>query len=90
MYKLAITENYEKKAAKFFKKNPLLLKQYEKVVKLLCLNPHHPSLRLHKLAGKLDGLFSVSINLSYRMTVYFLIQDGLIVPVDIGTHDEVY
>jgi len=35
-------------------------------------------------------LFSVSINITYRITIIILIEDNKIVPVDIGKHDEVY
>lgn len=90
MYKLVITESYLRRAKKFFAKHPEILKQYGKVLKLLCVNPQHPSLRLHKLAGRLVGLFSVSINISYRIIINFIIKDNEIVPVDIGSHDEVY
>ena len=54
------------------------------------LNPHHPSLRLHRLQGQLNGLSSVSINMSYRIVLELLIQDGDIILVDIGNHDRVY
>ncbi len=90
MYKLVITESYLRRAKRFFAKHPDILKQYEKVLKLLCLNPQHPSLRLHKLSGRLDGVFSVSINISYRVLINFIIKDNQIVPIDIGSHDEVY
>jgi len=90
MAKLIFTESYEKRAAKFIKKHPELFIQYEKVLKLLQINPQHPSLRMHKLKGKLDGICSVSINISYRITLSFIIKDDLIIPIDIGTHDEVY
>ena len=53
-------------------------------------NPHHPSLRLHSLSGQLQHLHSVSINLSYRITIEFLIQDKEIVLVNVGNHDDVY
>lgn len=66
------------------------MSQYEKTLKLLELNPYHPSLRLHKLRGKLSELYSVSINISYRISIIFLIKDDKIIPVDIGSHDEVY
>jgi proteic killer suppression protein len=90
MFKLAITKNYEKKAKQFFKYNQTLLPQYEKCLELLCLNPKHPSLRLHKLSGKLSGLFSISVNMSVRVLIYFIIKEDLIVPVDIGSHDKIY
>jgi plasmid maintenance system killer protein len=59
-------------------------------LQVLEANPAHPSLRLHPLRGKLDGLYSVSINLSYRITLELLIQDGQIIPVNVGDHDAVY
>jgi toxin HigB-1 len=84
------TESYIKRAKKFIKKHPDLLSQYEKTLKLLEMNPDHPSLRLHKLHGKLNELYSISINISYRISIYFLIEDNKIIPVDIGSYDELY
>jgi len=63
---------------------------YLKTLQLLEANPHHPSLRLHALSGKLDGLHAISINLSYRITLEFLIEDDRIVMVNVGDHDSVY
>jgi len=84
------TDSYLKRAKKFIKKHPDLVSQYGKTLKLLEINPYHPSLRLHKLRGKLSELYVVSINISYRVTIIFLIEDDRIIPVDIGSHDEVY
>jgi mRNA-degrading endonuclease YafQ of YafQ-DinJ toxin-antitoxin module len=89
-YKLIFTEQYEKRIRKFIKKHPELLSQYEKTIRLLEVNPHHPSLRLHKLSGKLLDLHSVSINISYRITLELIITEKEIIPIEIGTHDEVY
>ena len=63
---------------------------YRKTLLLLEANPHHPSLRLHPLRGRLQGLHSVSINLSYRITLELLIDDQKLFPIDIGSHDVVY
>ncbi len=90
MAKLIYTEKYIKKAAKFIKKYPELIGQYEKTLKLLELNPYHPSLRLHKLSGRLSELYSVSINITYRISINFIVDDDKIIPISIGTHDEVY
>ncbi|MFO7810363.1 MAG: plasmid stabilization protein [Candidatus Delongbacteria bacterium] len=90
MIKIVYTDTYNKKAKKFLKKHPDLAVQYEKTVELLEINPHHPSLRLHKLTGKLSDLYSVYVNITYRMSIEFLIQDEKIIPVEIGTHEEVY
>ena len=57
-------------------------------LELLALNPLHPSLRLHKLKGRLSDLYSVSINISYRITIEFLIEGKAIVPVNIGSHND--
>jgi mRNA-degrading endonuclease YafQ of YafQ-DinJ toxin-antitoxin module len=84
------TDSYLKRAGKFIKKHPDLISQYEKTLKILEINPFHPSLRLHKLQGKLSELYSVSINISYRMTIIFMIADDKIIPIDLGSHDEVY
>ncbi|OGJ49118.1 plasmid stabilization protein [Candidatus Peregrinibacteria bacterium RIFOXYB12_FULL_41_12] len=90
MAKLIFTESYERRARKFIKKHPELIEHYGKVLRLLELNPNHPSLRLHKLKGRLSSLSSVSINYAYRITLKFLIKDDTIIPIDIGQHDEVY
>jgi len=89
-YALVFTASYNKRAVKFLKKHPELKKQYLKTLQLLELNPYHPSLRLHALGGRLAGLQSVSINISYRITMEFIVEDGEIIPVNVGTHDEVY
>lgn len=90
MPKIIYTESYNKKASKFIKTHPELTGQYEKTLKILEGNPNHPSLRLHKLKGKLSELHSVSINISYRITLEFLMENDIIVPIDVGTHDGVY
>ncbi len=89
-YVLVFTEGYTRRAVRFLKRHPELKNQYAKALALLEINPHHPSLRLHALSGRLHGLHSVSINLSYRMTLELLIQDQQIIPVNVGDHDEVY
>ena len=89
-FKLIFTEQYVKRAARFLKRHPELEKQYLKTLQLLEMNPHHPSLRLHSLSGRLQGLHSVSINLSYRITLELLIKDEEIIPVNVGDHNAVY
>ncbi len=89
-YTLLFTEQYEKRARRFLKRHPDLRGQYKKTLLLIEADPYHPSLRLHSLSGKLSGLYSVSINLSYRITLDFLIEEGTIIPVNIGGHDSIY
>lgn len=89
-FALVFTEQYNRRAARFLKRHPDLRQQYLKTLQVLEANPAHPSLRLQPLRGKLDGLHSVSINLSYRITLELLIQDSQIIPVNVGDHDAVY
>lgn len=89
-YEIVFTESYTHRAIRFIRKHPELRVQYQKTLELLELNPLHPSLRLHKLKGSLSKLHSVSINISYRITLQFLIQDRTIIPVNIGSHGELY
>ena len=89
-YTLVFTEQYTKRAARFLKRHPDLRIQYLKTLQLLAANPAHPSLRLHPLSGKLADLHSVSINISYRITLELLIQDQEIIPVNVSDHDRVY
>jgi mRNA-degrading endonuclease YafQ of YafQ-DinJ toxin-antitoxin module len=87
---LVFTERYERRAARFLRRHPDLRQSYRKTLLLLEADPHHPSLRLHALRGRLQGLHSVSINLSYRITLDVLIDGQRLIPIDIGSHDVVY
>lgn len=90
MPKILYTQSYIRRAQRFAKRHPDLLGQYEKTLRLLEADPSHPSLRLHKLGGKREGLYSVSINMTYRISLEFIIKDDTVIPVDVGTHDETY
>ncbi len=89
-FRLIFPESYNKRAARFLKRHPEAVTQYEKTLKLLELNPHHPSLRLHALSGKLAGLHSVSINMTYRITLELIVTESEIILVNVGDHEAVY
>ena len=89
-FTLIFTESYNRRAAKWLKRHPDLEANYLKTLLLLEANPHHPSLRLHPLSGRLGGLHSISINLAQRITLELLIRDQEVVLVNVGSHDEVY
>ena len=90
MFQLIFTEQYKRKEIRFLKRHPELKQQYTKVLVLLEANPSHPSLRLYALHGKHEGLHSVSINLSYRITLELLIRGEQIIPVNVGDHEAIY
>ncbi len=81
------TERYNRRAARFLRCHPDMREACRKILLLLAANPHHPSLRLHALRGRLQGLHSVSINLSYRIPLEVLIEGQTLIPIDIGSHD---
>lgn len=87
MARVVFTESYTRRAIRFLRKHPEIQRQYEKTLQLLEINPFHPSLRLHKLSGRLQDVHSVSINRSYRITLEFLIVDATIVPVDVDLQE---
>ena len=79
-------ESYAKREIKSFRKHPELIKQYTKTLKLLSLDPKHPSLRLHSIKTK--NCHSVSINMKYRLLLTLkLLADGKIILIDVGDHD---
>ena len=87
---LVFPESYVRRARKFLQRHPEILGQYRKTLELLELNPFHPSLRLHSLKGRLNGLSSVSINISCRIVIELMIKGDEILLVNIGKHDQVY
>ena len=89
-YQVVFTDAYVRRAAKWLKRHPEAEQQYLKTLQLLELNPFHPSLRLRALVGRLEGLYLVSINLSFRITLEFLVIDKEILLVNVGDHESVY
>jgi len=81
--KIFYSSNFKKQ----FKKLPLPIKELSiKKERFFKDNPLHPSLRLHALKGKLEGLFSISITMNYRI-IFKRMENGDIVFVSIGKHD---
>lgn len=89
-WQLIYTHQYNKRSAKFLKRHPEVESQYTKTLELLELNPHHPSLRLHGLSGRLLGLQSISINMKYRITIEMIVTEHEIILINVGDHDKVY
>jgi addiction module RelE/StbE family toxin len=89
-WEIVYTEQYNKKVAKFIKRHPDVLSQYQKTIELMSLNPHHPSLRLHELKGNFEGLSSISINTKYRITLEMIVTPKEIILINVGDHDQIY
>jgi addiction module RelE/StbE family toxin len=72
-------KHYDKKLAEKVEKHLLTFKS----------NPKHPSLRLHKLTGKKERAWSISITMNIRL-IYKLVDNNTAYFTNLGTHDEVY
>ena len=88
---------FSKKAWKILQKleksEPRIFAKTQKKLNLFRNNPRHPSLRTHKLGGNLANSYSISVDISLRITYLVKAEkDGkkIAVIMDIGTHDEVY
>ncbi|MCH8106067.1 MAG: plasmid stabilization protein [Proteobacteria bacterium] len=88
-FTLLYPDSYIRRARKFLRKHPEIHSQYRKILQLLELDPYHPALRLHSLEGRLKGLSSVSINMSYRIVLELEIRGEEIILINIGSHDQV-
>ena len=83
-----VSSGFLRKYKKLTKKNPRLAKILDNRFDLFSLNPHNPSLKLHKLSGKHTEQWSITIAANLRV-IFQYINDGILV-TDIGSHDEVY
>lgn len=79
---------------KLLRKNPQLRPLIEATLELLSEDCFHPSLRTHKLAGDLSGIWSCSIDNDYRILFEFVTdpedEEEAILLLKMGSHDEVY
>jgi mRNA-degrading endonuclease YafQ of YafQ-DinJ toxin-antitoxin module len=89
-FTLFYTLQYRRRELQFLRRHPDLKTQYRKTLEMLVANPHHPSLRLHALSGKHAGVHSISINLSYRITLELQIHESNVILVNVGDHQAVY
>ena len=80
------TSNFLKKAKKLTKKEKLILSTK---IEIFRKDPYSPSLKTHPLKGKLEGMYSFSINYSIRATFVF-VEKNKILFINVGTHGEVY
>ena len=71
---------------KSYKNLPLAIKKKaEAKEKLSRKNPFHPSLKTHKLKGKLKDIWSFSIDNKYR--IIFIFDNSDVIFLDVGTHE---
>lgn len=88
MPRLLTTKSYERQLIKLIRRHPELREHYALTLRLLEVNPQHPSLRIHKLKGKLQAYSSVSINMKFGIMIDFVIKDDVVMLISIGSHRE--
>ena len=77
-----------KQYRKLTKKYQPLKQLIKKAINQYIKSPQHPTLRLHKLKGKMIDDWSISVKTNIRV-IFTYVKDGILL-VDIGSHDEVY
>lgn len=87
MKQITFSPTFQKKLKVIKHKNSKLLKKIQKRITQFRDNPQHPSLRIHKLEGKLKDTFSLSVDMSTRI---LFIEDTCIYFFDVGSHDQIY
>ena len=81
-----VSKQFEKDFAKLDKATKKkAIATLEKFVK----DPQNPTLRNHGLSGKWKGHFSINVTGDTR-AIYFVIEDGVVRFVAIGSHSELY
>lgn len=76
----------------WLKARPGSAQTIEAALEQLSIDPALPSLRSHKLQGKLAGCWACTVEYDLRIVYEFVDHDGAetILLLAIGTHDEVY
>ena len=87
---LVTTVSFHRRARKLLARHPDLRPRLADTLEKLRTDPFEPSLRLHPLTGKLQGMQAVSLTYSYRVTLTLQITEHEILLLEIGNHDEVH
>jgi addiction module RelE/StbE family toxin len=91
--KLNRTSKFGREYVKFAKHSLHILNKIDYVIKKLEVNPFEPSLRTHKLKGKLEGIWACKVTEDIR--ILFEIDEDenkelCILLLSVGKHEEVY
>jgi mRNA-degrading endonuclease YafQ of YafQ-DinJ toxin-antitoxin module len=89
-YDVEATPRFLRKSAKFLRKHPERRADLEAALDGLSQNPFQPALRLHPLAGRLQGLHAVSLTFEFRIVLVLRAEERRITLINIGAYDEVY
>jgi mRNA interferase YafQ len=94
MNNLVISSSFKRAFKAIVKRQPDLKNKIEAKLRLLSADPFDPTLRTHKLKGKLSEAWSCSVEYDCRIVFRFeqnpeTLEEEINL-IDIGSHDEVY
>ena len=89
MTEISFSSSFKKAYKKRIKRHKELEGKFWERVDIFLKDPFNKVLKTHKLSGKLQDLWSFSIEYDVRVIFYFT-ANNRVVFVDIGKHDEVY
>lgn len=89
MISLIWGSSFKRSFRKTIESDRYLKEKFADIIGVFVEDPFSPSLRTHKLSGRLKGLWSFSIDYDCRVIFKFM-DDGSVLLIDIGNHDEVY
>jgi mRNA interferase YafQ len=90
MFELLRTPQFERRIQRFIRLHPDLRQRLAAVLRALAEDPFQPQLRLHSLAGELEGLYAVRVTYSYRLLILLDADQREITLIHIGSHEELY
>jgi mRNA-degrading endonuclease YafQ of YafQ-DinJ toxin-antitoxin module len=89
MNEIGYSSSFIKAYKKLIKLYPEINDKFWERVNIFQSNPFNPILKTHKLSGKLNNLWSFSIDFSIRI-IFIFDNDEVVTFIDIGTHEDVY
>lgn len=86
---ISFSSSFKRSLKKRIKNKPGLEKKFWTKIKIFIDNPFEPSLKTHRLSGKLKDCWSFSVEYDVRI-IYFYSDKNKVVFIAIGSHKEVY
>ncbi|NJL90783.1 MAG: type II toxin-antitoxin system mRNA interferase toxin, RelE/StbE family [Coleofasciculaceae cyanobacterium SM2_1_6] len=94
MRTLVFSSSFKQAFKSLIRRDPDLEAKITDRLQILVVDPFHPSLKTHKLKGKLSGVWAFTIDYECRIVFNFKKYPDSdteeILLIDIGSHDEVY
>ena len=88
---VSFSSSFKRALKRKIRANPKIENEFWFSLQLFINDPFDPSLKTHKLSGKLRYLWSFKVDYNNRVVFYFTNDNpNRAVLVDLGTHDDVY